>query len=110
MSKYALSTQTQGKVVARYIIKHGSINRYEADKIGVCGLAPRIKELKEKGFEILSHREIATDLHGLKHNGISRYWVDLKNMDKEEREKLFKFIGDAANGSNFENEKPKKLI
>jgi hypothetical protein len=29
-------------------------------------------------------------------------------MDKEEQEKLFKFIGNAANGSNFENEKPTK--
>lgn len=92
MSKYALSTQAQIKVVARYINKHGSINRYDADKLGVCSLAPRIRELKEKGFKILSNREVAIDLHGLKHNGISRYWIDLLSTDKDEQEKFFKFI------------------
>lgn len=108
MKKHTLSTYNQQIVVARYMSNHGSINRYDADKLGVCSLAPRINELKEKGFKILSHREVAIDLHGLKHSRVSRYWIDLQNMDKEEQEKLFNFIGDAANGSNYENKKPTK--
>lgn len=50
MIKHALSAHNQQIIVAKYITKHGSINRYEADAIGVCHVAARVKELKYKGF------------------------------------------------------------
>lgn len=73
MTKRALSTQNQQIIVAKYILEHGSINRYEADAIGVCHLAARIKELKYKGFPFNWIDQITTDLHGIEHHGIRRY-------------------------------------
>ncbi len=73
--------------------KHGSINRYHADAIGVCHLAARIYELRNKGFKISSISQLATDPHGIEHKGISRYWFDYKAMTKEQIETLNKLLG-----------------
>ena len=93
MSKYALSTDNQQIIVAKYMSEHGSINRYEAEAFGVCHLAGRIKELKYKGFIIDDKREIAIDLYGLKHKGVSRYWFDYAKMTQEQNERLSKLLG-----------------
>lgn len=93
MKKHALSTYNQQIVVARYMSNHGSINRYEAEPVGVCSLAARILDLKDKGFIIDDKREETTDSFGIKHKGISRYWFDYKAMTQEQIEKLNKLLG-----------------
>mgnify|MGYP001261074105 CR=1 FL=1 len=93
MYKHALSANNQQIIIAKYITKYGSVNRYEADAIGVCHLAARVYELKGKGFKISSISELATDPHGIDHKGISRYWFDYKAMTKEQIGKLNKLLG-----------------
>lgn len=93
MSKRALSATNQQIIIAKFINKYGSINRYDADAIGVCHLAARVYELKDKGFKISSISELATDPHGIDHKGISRYWFDYKAMTQEQIEKLNKLLG-----------------
>ncbi|WP_024608809.1 helix-turn-helix domain-containing protein [Pseudoalteromonas sp. TAB23] len=93
MSKYAPSTTNQKILIAKFMNKHGSINRYHADAIGVCHLAARIYELRNKGFKISSISQLATDPHGIEHKGISRYWFDYKAMTKEQIETLNKLLG-----------------
>ena len=93
MNKYALSARNQQVIVAKHITQHGSINRYEADAIGVCSLAARIKDLRYRGFEIKDKRETALDTYGLEHKRISRYWFDYKTMTEENRQKLNKLLG-----------------
>lgn len=95
MTKYALSTRNQQIVVAKYIVQEGSINRYEADFKGVCHLAGRIKELKYRGFAFNWSDETVTDLHGIKHSRVRRYWFDYKAMHQKDLEKLNKFIGES---------------
>ena len=93
MSKHALSASNQQIIVAKYITKHGSINRYEADAIGVCSLAPRINELKNKGFVFDWIDQIVLDPHGTEHKGVRRYWFDYSAMTQEQITKLNKLLG-----------------
>lgn len=102
MSHYALSTANQQIVVARYIRISGSINRYEADKIGVCSLAPRIKELKEKDLPFDWLDETVTDPNGITHKGIRRYKFDYERMTEEQKAWLNRLSEKAANDSSFE--------
>lgn len=83
-TKRAKSTHTQIRQVFKYIHRHGSINRYEADRIGVCQAAARIKNLVDKGacFIRVDENNIA-DYHGTLHNGITRYSIDWKSMTDE---------------------------
>lgn len=75
--KKAHGTETQVIIVYKYMIKHGPINRYNADELGVCHLAARIKGLEEKGFAIgrFDENNVA-DFHGVLHDGIRRYFID----------------------------------
>lgn len=93
MNKHALSARNQQIVVAKYITQHGSVNRYDADAIGVCHLAARIKELKYKGIIFNWLDETVFDPHGIEHDRVRRYWFDYKAMNKEEIEKLNKLLG-----------------
>jgi hypothetical protein len=83
-TKRAKCTQTQIRQVFKYMHNRGSINRYEADQIGVCGLAPRIKDLEERdAFFIRYDENNIADFHGTLHNGIRRYSIDWKRMSDE---------------------------
>jgi hypothetical protein len=79
--KQAQSTEIQIRKVYKNIHQHGSINRYEADMIGVCHLAARIKELKDRGL-IIRHfdQNGVPDFHDILHDGIRRYCIDWENM------------------------------
>ena len=80
----AFSAEIQTLKVARYMNEFGSINRYEADFIGVCHLAARIKELKERGLIIdCVDEDGVEDFHKLKHNGIRRYFINWQKMTPE---------------------------
>ncbi len=76
------SAEIQSIKVYRYINEFGSINRYEADYIGVCHLASRIIELKERGLEVgyIDENEVE-DFHKKKHNGIRRYFIEWAKME-----------------------------
>lgn len=102
MKKYALSTTNQQMIVARYIIINGTINRYEADKIGVCSLAPRIKELKEKGFTFKWFDEVVIDSNDITHKNIRRYKFDYELMTKKQKAWLNKISGKALNDNRLE--------
>ena len=93
MKKHALSTHNQQIIVAKYIAKHGSINRYEADVIGICHLAARVKELKYKGFVFDWIDQIVLDPHGIEHKRVRRYWFDYEAMTQEQITKLNKLLG-----------------
>ena len=93
MIKHAPSASNQQIIVAKYITKHGSINRYDADQIGVCHLAARIKELKYKGFVFDWIDQIVLDPHGTEHKGVRRYWFDYEAMTQEQITKLNKLLG-----------------
>ena len=64
--------------------RNGSINRYEADQIGVCHLAARVQNLEERGL-VYNHIDEngIKDFHGISHNGIRRYVIDWKRMTHE---------------------------
>jgi len=69
------------------MIKNGSINRYEADQIGVCHLAARVQNLEELGLEYkYSDENGVADFHGILHNGIRRYLVDWDKMTSKSKE------------------------
>ena len=92
MNKHALSAVSQQIIVAKYIHKNVSINRYEADAIGVCHLAARIKELKDKGIKFDWIDQLVNDPHGIEHKGVRRYWFDYGAMTQLQIEKLNKLL------------------
>ena len=93
MKKHALSAHSQQIIVAKYIANQSSINRYEADAIGVCHLAARVKELKYKGIAFDWLDETVFDPHGIEHDLIRRYWFDYKPMNQEQISRLNKLLG-----------------
>ncbi|MBH0026088.1 hypothetical protein I6F53_03735 [Pseudoalteromonas sp. SWN29] len=93
MAKRALSATNQQVQVAKYINNHGSINRYEADAIGICHLAPRINALKRRGINFHWINQIIIDSNDFEHKGIRRYWFDYEKMTKEQIETLTKLLG-----------------
>ncbi|TMO09465.1 helix-turn-helix domain-containing protein [Pseudoalteromonas sp. S558] len=93
MKKHAPSTHNQQIIVAKYIVEHGTINRYDADQIGVCHLAARIRELKNKGFVFNWIDQIVLDPHGIEHKGVRRYWFNKPAMTQKQITKLNKLLG-----------------
>tara|TARA_R110000851_G_scaffold126158_2_gene257432 strand:- start:2270 stop:2578 length:309 start_codon:yes stop_codon:yes gene_type:complete len=82
-SNRAYSAEIQAIKVLKFMDEFGSINRYEADYIGVCHLAARIKELKERGLEcLLVDENNVKDFHETEHNGIRRYFINWQNMSE----------------------------
>lgn len=92
MKKHALSARNQQIIVAKYIACQSSINRYEADAIGVCHLAARVKELKYKGIIFGWLDETVFDPHGIVHDRVRRYWFHYNAMNQEQIEILNKLI------------------
>lgn len=86
MKQHALSASNQQKIVVKYITQNGSANRYEADAIGVCHLAARIKELKYKGITFSVIDETVTDPHEIVHKRVRRYSIDWKSISPEATE------------------------
>ena len=79
--KYAQSSEIQIRQVFKYIQQNGSINRYEADEIGICHLAARVQNLEELGLRYKYFDENSVeDFHGILHNGIRRYFIDWDRM------------------------------
>lgn len=86
--KFASSSKAQALTTLKFIQQHGSINRYEAEELGICHLAPRIHFLKAIGF-IFSHKDqTVLDQYNIQHRRIRRYWLDLDNTPSEIKEKF----------------------
>jgi hypothetical protein len=79
--KHAQSSEIQIRQVFRYMQQRGSINRYDAEKIGICHLAARVQDLEEIGLEYkFCDENTVTDFHGIVHDGIRRYFIDWARM------------------------------
>ncbi len=83
-TKMASSADVQAIQVFHYTNEHGSINRYDAEEVGVCHLATRIIELKDLGvvFDYIDENNIE-DRCGYEHNGIRRYFINWQKMSPE---------------------------
>jgi hypothetical protein len=64
--------QHQRDAIIRALYRE-SRNTFEFRAIGITSAAPRIKELRDAGWDIRTSRETATDMAGVKHSGIARY-------------------------------------
>lgn len=76
-SNHSLCSDAQKKRVIDYLQQNQTtgLNRYEADVfLNVCQLAPRIKDLRDEGHQIIRVDEKALDLSNRPHNGIARYF------------------------------------
>jgi hypothetical protein len=65
-------SQHQRDAIIRALFRE-SRNTFEFRAIGITSAAPRIKELRDAGWDIRTSRETATDTAGVKHHGIARY-------------------------------------
>jgi hypothetical protein len=83
-TRHEQSTENQIRKVYKHIDQYGSINRYEADEIGICHLAARVQDLEARGlvYKHIDENEVE-DFHGITHNGIRRYFIDWKQMKPE---------------------------
>lgn len=62
------STASQRVTLLEHLKKHGSITTLQARQVlGVMSPAPRIKELREAGYSIITIRVIDVDSAGIKH-------------------------------------------
>lgn len=91
--KHAQSSEIQARKVFKHMLAMGSINRYEADQLGICHLAARVQDLEEKGFLYRYQDENGVaDFHGIKHDKIRRYFIDWDGMTQESRAFLLRWI------------------
>jgi hypothetical protein len=65
-------SQHQRDAIIRALYRE-SRNTFEFREMGITAAAPRIKELRDAGWDIRTSRETATDMAGVKHYGIARY-------------------------------------
>jgi len=75
-------TQQQRRVL-NALLTHGSRTTLDLRDLGVCSPAPRIMELKDKGFSIHTTYERDFDHKGIKHQNIARYWISTAPMFAE---------------------------
>jgi hypothetical protein len=64
--------QYQRDAIIRALYRE-SRNTFEFREMGITAAAPRIKELRDAGWDIRTSRETATDMANVKHYGIARY-------------------------------------
>jgi hypothetical protein len=66
------TSKTQRDAIIRVLYRE-SRNTLEFRAMGIASPAPRIKELRDAGWDIRDARETATDTAGVEHHGIARY-------------------------------------
>lgn len=93
--QYAQSADIQARKVFKFMLAKGSINRYEADQLGICHLAARVQDLECKGFIYRYQDENGVaDFHGIKHDKIRRYFIDWESMTPEKRAFFLRWINE----------------
>ena len=71
---YSTSAATQRQQILAYMEEHGSITTYEArEDLGVASPAPRIKELRDRGYVIITLLQDLSDANGVIHPRSARY-------------------------------------
>ena len=66
------STASQ-RALVKALLRERPHSTLEFRAKGICAPAPRIKELKNRGFEIVTSFRSEVDHVGIKHNGIAVY-------------------------------------
>jgi hypothetical protein len=69
------SAETQRLQILAHLKRTPSINTLEFRELGFISPAPRILELKERGYRIESIRETVVTPDGREHRGIARYYL-----------------------------------
>jgi hypothetical protein len=68
------SAKAQRKNISNHLINYGRITTLEArEQYGIMSPAPRIKELRISGWNIVTERLSAVDSLGVKHDGVACY-------------------------------------
>lgn len=68
------STNNQQAKLLDYLQEHGSITTAQArNELDVMSPAPRIKELKARGYSIVTLCDNWISDHGINHKGVARY-------------------------------------
>lgn len=74
MSISNTSASAQRKRMLDALQKLGAVNTlYARDCLNVMAPAPRIKELREQGYQIRTDRICINDRNGFKHENVARY-------------------------------------
>ncbi len=68
-------TANQRTFVLNYLNEHGSGTTFDFRNLGIMAPAPRIKELKEKGYLIETILEDVLDHIGVSHRKVARYFL-----------------------------------
>lgn len=68
------SAKAQRQRISAALIEQGSLTTlYARDTLGIMAPAPRVKELRERGWKVITERINATDSLGVLHHGVARY-------------------------------------
>ncbi len=68
------SASAQRKKISNHLINYGRITTLEArEQYGIMSPAPRVKELRVSGWDILTERVRVSDHLGVTHDGVGRY-------------------------------------
>ncbi|UXN34633.1 helix-turn-helix domain-containing protein [Avibacterium paragallinarum] len=74
------SRQTQQIAIIQRL-KQGSCSTLEFRAMGICSPAPRIMELRAKGYDISTSKQDEIDHAGVKHKGIAVYTLHSAPQD-----------------------------
>lgn len=79
------SAHNQRSKLLDWLFERGSISTSEArENLDIMSPAPRIMELKRKGYSIVTVTDNWTSPHGINHKGIARYVLTQKQpIDSE---------------------------
>lgn len=67
------SAANQRNFILNYLREHGSATTIDFRNMGIMAPAPRILELKARGYDIPSIPETVIDHAGVKHVNVARY-------------------------------------
>jgi hypothetical protein len=68
------SAHAQRQRLLAYLIEFGSVTTvYARDVLGIMSPAPRVQELRQRGYNIITERIKANDHLGVSHYGVARY-------------------------------------
>ena len=69
------STTNQRTFILTYLREHGSATTIDFRNIGIMAPAPRILELRKRGYDIPAILETVIDHAGVKHVNVARYFL-----------------------------------
>lgn len=85
--KLANTSTTSQRALIKALLRQRPHSTLEFRAKGICAPAPRIKELKNRGFEIVTSFRSEVDHVGIKHNGIAVYTLLSEPQDGNQQHK-----------------------